>query len=194
MFQHTATRRWLLTPEAFDCRFLQVSTHSHPKVAACFVVSAICKFMFQHTATRRWLRPFKVMGGGVIQVSTHSHPKVAAFGPVIKTLSTKVSTHSHPKVAAHEVYVVCDNVFCFNTQPPEGGCRMSLGFCWQPEVSTHSHPKVAASRHLLRGLNKRFQHTATRRWLLNQPVSTLSSKSFNTQPPEGGCPSLCSST
>ena len=81
------------------------------------------------------------------------------------------------------------NPCCFNTQPPEGGCRRirlllfgSLMFQhtatrrWLQEqgseisalnkVSTHSHPKVAAAN--LRSvilLSIMFQHTATRRWL-----------------------------
>ena len=39
---------------------------------------------------------------------------------------------------------------CFNTQPPEGGCRLTyLQAPFQPQVSTHSHPKVAATNSLL---------------------------------------------
>ena len=78
-FQHTATRRWL--PEENGITFSQfvVSTHSHPKVAACdelvpdgfggqvsthshpkvAALSNTCTQrldLFQHTATRRWLR------------------------------------------------------------------------------------------------------------------------------------------
>ena len=55
-----------------------VSTHSHPKVAAGRVID-----ITKHGA-----------------VSTHSHPKVAA--PVYLPVATvdSVSTHSHPKVAA----------------------------------------------------------------------------------------------
>mgnify|MGYP003081848358 FL=1 len=78
---------------------------------------------------------------------------------------------------------------CFNTQPPEGGCKSAstlafaiVGFNTQPPeggcftagasakiafaVSTHSHPKVAASKAVL---------------------FSRCSFSFNTQPPEGGC-------
>ena len=77
----------------------------------------------------------------------------------------------------------------FNTQPPEGGCTpagcrkvRSVWFQhtatrrWLPAfidtlsftvaVSTHSHPKVAAT---------------------HATASTGHSRSFNTQPPEGGC-------
>ena len=56
-------------------------------------------------------------------------------------------------------------------------------------VSTHSHPKVAAplNLHHIQQV-ARFQHTATRRWLrLQMKAEMLFMKSFNTQPPEGGC-------
>ena len=78
-FQHTATRRWLPPYPTDNTTFLNVSTHSHPKVAAgskrdqlqqriCFNTQppeggcgCSRRFttntgMFQHTATRRWLR------------------------------------------------------------------------------------------------------------------------------------------
>ena len=56
MFQHTATRRWLLPDGWVSGDVAAVSTHSHPKVAA---------------------RIFERLGIGYV-VSTHSHPKVAA--------------------------------------------------------------------------------------------------------------------
>ena len=55
-FQHTATRRWLLTTICLTRGACVVSTHSHPKVAA----------------------QAKAQVDGVQNVSTHSHPKVAA--------------------------------------------------------------------------------------------------------------------
>ena len=56
----------------------------------------------------------------------------------------------------------------FNTQPPEGGCLVSL-FSFLPALW--------------------FQHTATRRWLPGEiSLNGNASKCFNTQPPEGGCP------
>ena len=64
MFQHTATRRWLLGINMANRLDLS----------------------FQHTATRRWLLG---MSKYVVQnyiVSTHSHPKVAAY-IVVKSLS-----------------------------------------------------------------------------------------------------------
>ena len=53
-----------------------------------------------------------------------------------------------------------------DTQPHGGGCNFSSGFT----------PAF-----------KRFQHTATRRWLHSRENLGYSIKSFNTQPPEGGC-------
>ena len=167
-FQHTATRRWLrlLTePMLTSC---DVSTHSHPKVAAfgipflhpkgnsfntqppeggCFVKARFkfCDFLFQHTATRRWLPLSRSLPSPLATVSTHSHPKVAAQDLSLVALPSVVSTHSHPKVAALIRHATGASVFCFNTQPPEGGCYRSRCF-------VHS--------------DTWFQHTATRRWLL----------------------------
>ena len=60
----------------------QVSTHSHPKVAAILYIPLYPAFWFQHTATRRWLLIRRIDMSKIIEVSTHSHPKVAA--PYIK--------------------------------------------------------------------------------------------------------------
>ena len=55
-----------------------------------------------------------------------------------------VSTHSRPKAAAIDfVGRYCFN-WCFNTQPPEGGCRPLVEHLEQSRVSTHSRPKAAA--------------------------------------------------
>ena len=122
-FQHTATRRWLLKLEAETAKFTEVSTHSHPKVAA---------FDPRNEKQPR-------------SVSTHSHPKVAAQWRCVECLGKRVSTHSHPKVAAgtygstHKCHLLFQHTATrrwllarsmtngwrwqsFNTQPPEGGC------------------------------------------------------------------------
>ena len=123
-FQHTATRRWLLSSFE-DC---------------------ISVTMFQHTATRRWLRAFGLSSQAIFSfntqppeggcfhltmrkyfnymVSTHSHPKVAANRLYSSLCSILVSTHSHPKVAALPLFFSPVLVGCFNTQPPEGGCQV----------------------------------------------------------------------
>ena len=147
MFQHTATRRWLLVENRTEDCADYVSTHSHPKVAAflgefiktcficfntqppeggCFIPTGFYEKTerFQHTATRRWLR-FPQSGNFLSKnVSTHSHPKVAANLKKAFLRDVKVSTHSHPKVAAAESESVDLDFFCFNTQPPEGGCSL----------------------------------------------------------------------
>ena len=55
--------------------------------------------------------------------------------------------------------------YCFNTQPPEGGCSHSSSF-----VSS-----------------RLFQHSAARRRLRGRRKTVSPKCSFNTQPPEGGC-------
>ena len=79
--------------------------------------------VFQHTATRRWLRRYDRLS---------------------ILLRGFVSTHSHPKVAAFNVFIGDNRIYCFNTQPPEGGCNNVMLIFTIKTVSTHSHPKVAA--------------------------------------------------
>ena len=55
---------------------------------------------------------------------------------------------------------------CFNTQPPEGGCSMTVKL-----ISMHLP----------------FQHTAARRRLWMAKTKRKIDNGFNTQPPEGGC-------
>ena len=100
LFQHTATRRWLPFTNNDRGRWFEVSTHSHPKVAA--------KFFLKDTLKDH--------------VSTHSHPKVAAVVVSVTITTHRVSTHSHPKVAAYWFTYTVTVMPCFNTQPPEGGC------------------------------------------------------------------------
>ena len=212
MFQHTATRRWLL------------ASHSWNEYIA----------QFQHTATRRWLLPvlcfilefaagfntqppeggcafLKILSrhigsfntqppeGGCFAktfylfscflVSTHSHPKVAALVMGIRNANCKVSTHSHPKVAAavNVHWQRCRK--SFNTQPPEGGCNN----VWSELNNTYSfntQPPEGGCQTLKDGIESEagFQHTATRRWLLAfQRLPLFLRCCFNTQPPEGGC-------
>ena len=61
---------------------------------------------------------------------------------------------------------------CFNTQPPEGGCRGLGGPGFGRCVSTHSRPKAAALVALVFPVGEgQFQHTAARRRL--QPAPTV---------------------
>ena len=55
-----------------------------------------------------------------------------------------VSTHSRPKAAGTDTVCPWKEMFCFNTQPPEGGWFM-ITVCLYGglRVSTHSRPKAA---------------------------------------------------
>ena len=102
--------------------------------------------LFQHTATRRWLQCTGHWIAPSIKVSTHSHPKVAAPFGWRDVQTSDVSTHSHPKVAAYPHSRAIAQMWCFNTQPPEGGCVTGGDDNERDkDVSTHSHPKVAAT-------------------------------------------------
>ena len=100
---------------------------------------------FQHTATRRWL---PIIGQEYIPTVRFQHTATRRWLP-----STECAW--------------CKSLYCFNTQPPEGGCRQGRS--------------IYSKCHW-------FQHTATRRWLqiacANMPRAR---QCFNTQPPEGGC-------
>ena len=98
---------------------------------------------------------------------------------------------------------------CFNTQPPEGGCIGPVGGWLSDEVSTRSRPKAAvalcpngfsfkmfqhaAARRRLEAkvtpnaTKSLFQHAAARRRLKVRGNGKSGKRSFNTQPPEGGC-------
>ena len=167
MFQHTATRRWLPKSDYMASLIEEVSTHSHPKVAASIPLKHHFPFLY---------------------VSTHSHPKVAAPENGTITGFSTVSTHSHPKVAAGFYIGIIHFLRSFNTQPPEGGC---IWYCiikivpscfntQPPEGGCQNEQFFAPSDNL-------FQHTATRRWLLDKEPNIENLTSFNTQPPEGGC-------
>ena len=146
LFQHTATRRWLR--QRYICRNTKRrSFNTQPPEGGCLRKrdKAYLFYAFQHTATRRWL-PIIIFRPSAISMSFNTQPPE---GGCVKLLEP-----------AH-------NLPCFNTQPPEGGCFANVYhngrvIC----VSTHSHPKVAAILILILLILFMFQHTATRRWLL----------------------------
>ena len=123
--------RFNTQPPEGGCCFKLKSTPSsrcfntQPPEGGCALKAIIdlLNTQFQHTATRRWL--------------------LVCFNSLIA--STIVSTHSHPKVAAACYFLLTGAHRCFNTQPPEGGCKKSIIYNVKCNVSTHSHPKVAAS-------------------------------------------------
>ena len=81
----------------------------------------------------------------------------------------------------------------FNTQPPEGGWITTVQSKADGNVSTHSRPKAAAdlSEDEVDYLRVSTHSRPKAAVATLQPLP-LSSISFNTQPPEGGCckPSL----
>ena len=105
LFQHTAARRRLATPELENLAALCVSTHSRPKAAG-------------HAEFAQHIR---------IAVSTHSRPKAAGQTKSKIGLFIMVSTHSRPKAAGCGLCSVTANYCCFNTQPPEGGWVHEFG-------------------------------------------------------------------
>ena len=144
-------------------------------------------------------------------VSTHSRPKAAAYVLTGVRSSNMVSTHSRPKAAAVELLNDVQGLASFNSQPPEGSCRMTP--CRQ--LAPFLFQLTAARRQLQYHLSNPpetmlFQLTAARRQLrpvivnivTNRFVSTHSrpkaaaqgetrgfylSVRFNSQPPEGSC-------
>ena len=166
LFQHTATRRWLVRRWTDSSPFL------------CFNTQPPEGGWASNTGGRK---------EGV--VSTHSHPKVAGRAEGRWIGCNRVSTHSHPKVAGRPPDRHLAGQTGFNTQPPEGGWGAAACLLSQVLVSTHSHPKVAgrprqsgcrlggcfntqppeggwAGTRLKEYQAKVFQHTATRRWLV----------------------------
>ena len=170
-------------------RKLEVSTHSHPKVAATAAIIVLVCNRFQHTATRRWLHLNRFYINFSLCVSTHSHPKVAATPKELADAVSDSFNTQPPEGGCVQIQTCLPHSEGFNTQPPEGGCFADIddhsNFI---NVSTHSHPKVAAvgwkTWHAALIL---FQHTATRRWLLQYLRIRIKIDCFNTQPPEGGC-------
>ena len=188
LFQHTATRRWLRSINYVRNFSGNVSTHSHPKVAAfdC-LIALLAQALFQHTATRRWLQ-FHFLRVWRCAFRFNTQPKVAA-----KQCRTPVRQfcrfNTQPPEGGCKLNInQIAELVGFNTQPPEGGCRsarsqgiLASGFNTQPpeggcpimdqvkqELLMFQHTATRRWLHtkiLLSFLLIKFQHTATRRWL-----------------------------
>ena len=115
-------------------------------------------------------------------------------------------------MAAVNPFIFRDDRRGFNTQPPEGGCKLSQNIVNEVIDSFNTQPPEGGCP-FTRSVNdfaSRFQHTATRRWLLETKTVTFTvgavsthshpkvaandrrhcgkaPRCFNTQPPEGGC-------
>ena len=108
-------------------KIVEVSTHSHPKVAACSL--SITYFLSN--------------------VSTHSHPKVAASGIIMTLRYFIMFQHTATRRWLRLEEAPSGTLYGFNTQPPEGGCNSEHRGDTRVTVSTHSHPKVAAQELIL---------------------------------------------
>ena len=185
LFQHTAARRRLFQtacklqnvdsfntqpPEGgcFRCLAigycLPVSTHSRPKAAGRPRLSKCSEKWFQHTAARRRLRDAEIAIEERQEVSTHSRPKAAA-GESANGMSGYMFQHTAARRRLRIRHLSDSGRDCFNTQPPEGGCKQNcqhaVDLVFQhtaarrrlptiamiakgKDVSTHSRPKAAA--------------------------------------------------
>ena len=145
---------------------IPVSTHSHPKVAAFFIIFSffcLCRFNTQPPEGGCSRSALSALSNSV--VSTHSHPKVAAAIKEGFMNTLAVSTHSHPKVAASGVDANAMDYLFQHTATRRWLQSRVLSTNITDFVSTHSHPKVAATSLSLFNQVHAFQHTATRRWL-----------------------------
>ena len=164
-----------------------VSTHSRPKAAASDTHTAFKKRWFQHTAARRRLPACRHFNWRCISVSTHSRPKAAAFITPNAAGCGHVSTHSRPKAAATQA-----RDFGFFLQFQHTAARRRLQTVNGGFVQSLWFQHTAARRRLRNlaydlGEDVAFQHTAARRRLHRVRRGQSLLRSFNTQPPEGGC-------
>ncbi len=98
---------------------------------------------FQLTAARRRL-------GARCKSSSPSTPfqltaarrRLGVYRPNLRRIF-KVSTHSRPKAAGPSNPLNGLRILSFNSQPPEGGWKISDGLRRGGRVSTHSRPKAA---------------------------------------------------
>ena len=155
----------IISPTKFIIPF--VSTHSRPKAAAAIMLFIIMVIkQFQHTAARRRLPYYALHNSAFAKVSTHSRPKAAASG-CAGTYSFGFCFNTQPPeggcVATFSIVPKC---FSFNTQPPEGGCYTRIPY--RNKIAEFQH--TAARRRLRPRVmvgrpQQKFQHTAARRRL-----------------------------
>ena len=81
-------------------------------------------------------------GAAVLIVSTHSRPK-AADGANRRSHQQFQFQHTAARRRLLTFKPLYLRQRCFNTQPPEGGCRRGSGYKSPVVVSTHSRPKAA---------------------------------------------------
>ena len=120
-------------------------------------------------------------------VSTHSRPKAAGAAEQQPDNQPSVSTHSRPKAAGYPLCKSSRLFLRFNSQPPEGGWNIGLG--WSLFIrSFNSQPPEggwvwpAARLSPLVGFNSQPPEGGW--FIVLHPVRI--GACFNSQPPEGG--------
>ena len=159
-FQHTAARRRLQKIFSISRDGQNVSTHSRPKaadklyelfrlsilfqhtaarrrLASSALISAFAK-LFQHTAARRRLLKQAKRAKFAFKVSTHSRPK-AAEPTISHTAAMKLFQHTAARRRLDFHGLLFNQHPCFNTQPPEGGCREMKKF-FRKKVGFNTQP------------------------------------------------------
>ena len=105
-----------------DNASVDVSTHSRLKAAAHIIPLYYWDYSFNTQPPEGgWCDWYK--NNPKAYVSTHSRLKAAAFRSFKMCEDLKVSTHSRLKAAVQPCLPLPACTDCFNTQPPEGGCR-----------------------------------------------------------------------
>ena len=147
----------------------KVSTHSRPKAAAPLTGNLLTQnIQFQHTAARRRLQAdFRSLAQSILFQHTAARRRLRPlYGEVV--VFTGVSTHSRPKAAALCCFLRSGRQYCFNTQPPEGGCER-INRQQQARESFNTQPPEGGCLHSSpnSSISLMFQHTAARRRLLS---------------------------
>ena len=165
MFQHTATRRRLGLASSLG-RLI---------------------YLFQHTAARRRLDLWRGSRGLRVHCFNTQPPEGGCSFHVYKVVNL-LFQHT----AARRRLSIKSRISLLKTMFQHTAARRRLAdgrtiLDKELKVSTHSRPKAAESKRRPRPSSKKFQHTAARRRLLAPELMKKWLKSFNTQPPEGGC-------
>ena len=146
-FQHTAARRRL--PDRLHRLRYSHSFNTQPPEGGwkCLKGLLIRGWVSTHSRPKAAVLVLNPQTGAT-DVSTHSRPKAAGIPNHKSRGGRPVSTHSRPKAAVvnHMINLL---ILCFNTQPPEGGCRWQGGGKQVVHVSTHSRPKAAGDKIIL---------------------------------------------
>ena len=168
-----------------------VSTHSRPKVAACLLPPRRPALPgFQLTAAQRRLRicVFPVVDKIKFQLTAAQRRLRRGYtGHSIR----QVSTHSRPKAAAWRINTTVAGLSCFNSQPPKGGCAVTVAH-GLGGASFNSQPPKGGCPSLTYNCDgmRQFQLTAAQRRLPFRWRPNGAKRSFNSQPPKGGCQSV----